>query len=139
MRPALPPRTTSDPRQRSGRGARRVLPFLLIAAVLLAIAAQEIPAVGALFQRWFQPDVWQATQTCRSAALALATRPDFARVVDAGRVHATQGGFYVEAMVIGEMAETGGEQRLTVACYTDTAGRLVRADRVTDATRENTP
>lgn len=131
MRPDLPPRTTSDPMQRPSRGGfKRMLPLLIIGAIMIAIAAQEIPAVGAWMQRWLQPDEWQAGQTCQTAALALASRPDFARVIEPGKVHATQGGFYVEATIIGEMAETGGETRYTVACYTDSAGQLVRAARI---------
>ena len=51
-------------------------------------------------------------------------------MVEPGKVHATQGGFYVEATIIGEMAETGGATHFTVACYTDSAGQLVRAARV---------
>lgn len=147
MRPELPPRTTPDPGRRTARtadrGARRLLPFLLITAVAVAIAAREIPAVGALLQRWFQPDAWQAAQTCQVAALGLAVRPESARLVAPGTVHATQGGFYVEALTIGEMAAAGGETRFHVACYTDAAGRLVRADRIggarNDSLRENPP
>lgn len=130
MRPNLPPRTTSDPAQRSGRKSTRLLPFLIIGAIMLMIAVQEIPAVGAWLQRWLQPDAWQASQTCQAAALALANRPEFARVIEPGKVHATQGGFYVEATSIGEMAASGGETRFTVACYTGSDGRLVRADRI---------
>lgn len=47
-----------------------------------------------------------------------------------GEVHTTQGGYFVEATVIGEMADSGGETRFAVACYTDKDGRLVRADRI---------
>lgn len=130
MRPDLSPRTPSDPGQRSGRKATRLLPLLIIGGILVAIAAQEIPAVGTWLQRWLQPEHWQASQTCQTAALALAGRREFARVIAPGKVHATQEGFYIEALVIGEMAENGGESRFSVACYTDSAGRLVRADRI---------
>lgn len=129
MRPNLPPRTTSDPAQRTGRQSKRLLPFLIVGAIILMIAAQEIPAVGAWLQRLLKPDAWQASQTCQTAALALAKRPEYARVIEPGKVNATQDGFYIEATSIGEMAETGGENRFSVACYTDSTGRLVRADR----------
>lgn len=131
MRPDLPPRTTSDPAQRERAGKPgRYLPLLIFGIVFVAIAAREIPAVGGWLQRWFQPEQWQAGQTCRDAALALAARPEHARVVAPGEVHATQGGYFVEATVIGEMADSGGETRFAVACYTDKDGRLVRADRI---------
>lgn len=134
MRPDLPPRSPSDPGLRSGRKSTRLLPVLLIGGILVVIAAREIPAVGAGFQRWLQPEQWQAGQTCQTAALALAGRREFARVIAPGSVHATQEGFYIEALVIGEMAESGGESRFSVACYTDSTGRLVRADRIEGVT-----
>lgn len=129
MRTELPPRSTSDtvgnPHKRRGR----LLPALLFGAVVVVIAAQEIPAVGAVLQRWFKPTEWQATQACIAASLALATRPEFARVIARGAVHATQTGYLVEDVTIGEMADAGGERRFSAACYTDATGKVIRADR----------
>lgn len=131
MRPDLQPRTPDDPARRPRAGKPgRYLPLLIFGVIFVAIAAREIPAVGGWLQRWFQPEAWQAGQSCRDAALALATRPEHARVIEPGQAHPTQGGYFVEAIIVGEMAEAGGETRFAVACYTDKDGRLVRADRV---------
>ncbi|MFN2308302.1 MAG: hypothetical protein ABR553_00995 [Gammaproteobacteria bacterium] len=135
MRPELPPRTTSDPAQHPGRRRSRLLPLLFIGALITVVAAQEIPAMGAWLQRWLHPEASQAGEICRGAALALAAQPQTARVIVPGNAHATQGGFFVEGIQIGEMAESGGETRFVVACYTDSNGRLVRADRIEEDTR----
>lgn len=129
MRTELPPRSTADTVNNPRKRRRRLLPALLFGAVIVVIAAQEMPAAGALLQRWFRPAEWQANEACATAALALATRPESARVIARGAVHATQGGFFVEDIVIGEMADAGGERRFSVACYTDGAGKVARADR----------
>lgn len=129
MRPELRPQTSAETVGNPRRTRRRLLPVLLIGAVIVAIAAQEIPTVGSLLQRWFEPTEWQASQACAAAALALAAHPEFARVIAPGAVHTTQTGFYIEAVAIGEMADAGGERRFSVACYTDSAGKVIRADR----------
>lgn len=102
---------------------------MIFAAIVLFIASREIPAVRDAVQRLTAPERWQAGDACRRAALRLAHNPDFARVVEPGVVHATQNGFFVDQIVVGEMASTGGEARFTVTCYADPGGQVVRADR----------
>lgn len=130
MRPELPPGSTTGTVDYPHKRRKRLLPLLLVAAFVAVIAAQEIPGVASHLQRWFKPAEWQASQVCSAAALALAARPEFARVIAPGTVHATQTGFFIEAIAIGEMADAGGERRFSVACYTDSAGTVVRADRI---------
>ncbi|MBU1191224.1 MAG: hypothetical protein KKE76_05875 [Gammaproteobacteria bacterium] len=117
---------TSRPRSR----LRTLLPLLVFAAILIAVAGREFPAVSALLQRWTDPAAWQAGQVCQQAALELAKQSDYARIVETGKVHNTQKGFYVEDIEVGEMDDQGGELQFLVSCYVDTAGRVVRADRL---------
>lgn len=131
MRPDLQTRNdtisdTSKPRHR----LRALLPLLVFAVILIAVTGREVPAVHALLQRWSDPAAWQAGQVCQQAALGLARKSDYARIVERGKVHNTQKGFYVEDIEVGEMDAQGGELQFVVSCYVDTAGRVVRADRL---------
>jgi hypothetical protein len=117
---------TSRPRSR----LKTLLPLLVFAAIIIAIAGREFPAASALLQRWTDPAAWQAGQVCQQAALNLAKQSDYARIVETGKVHDTQKGFYVEDIEVGEMDDQGGELQYLVSCYVDTAGRVVRADRL---------
>lgn len=130
MRPDLQDQsgTVSD----TGRPRRRMkglIPLLIFGVVLITLASRDIDDLQMLFQRWTDPAAWQAGQVCQQAALDLAKQSDFARIIEGGKVHNTQKGFYVEDIEVGEMDDQGGEVQFVVSCYVDTAGQVVRADR----------
>ena len=130
MRPDDPRLNPEYRRTNSRAGRRAMLPILMFGIIALVIASKEIPMVHDFVQSVIAPQQHQAAQTCRQEAMQLSRKPAYARVVRQGQVHSTQEGFYVEGLVIGEMGEQGGEVRFAVDCYTDSEGRLVRADRV---------
>lgn len=118
-----------QPAQDRPRRLNRLLPFIVIAVFFLIILSQEIPGFRHAIDYYIAHENWQATENCNSRAMQMGTIPDYMRVIDYGTVHKTANGFFVEKIVVGEMAEQGGEQRFVVDCYTDAAGNLVRADR----------
>ncbi len=123
-------RTPGTSVERPRRRFKALFPIFIMAMFVLALAAQEVPAVRDMFQRWVDPAAWQAGQVCRQAALGLAAQPEYARIVAPGDVHATQNGFFVDKLSVGEMGQQGGEERFVVSCYIDQLGQVVRADRI---------
>ncbi|MEN8711584.1 MAG: hypothetical protein ABF326_05250 [Arenicellales bacterium] len=109
--------------------SNKLLPGIVFAGVILLIASQEIPGFRHAIDYYIAHESWQASETCNSKALQLGVTPDFMRIIEYGDVHKTENGFFIEKILVGEMAEQGGEQRFIVDCYTDPAGNLVRADR----------
>jgi hypothetical protein len=105
---------------------RRLLPLVLIAAVLLLIAAREMPWVKEGFDRLVHPQRWAAGQACRDRVVELARQPDYARIIERGQVHPTRRGYYVDGIVVGQMGEGGTEERFPAECYTDAEGKVVR-------------
>jgi hypothetical protein len=89
------------------------------------IVYREVPWVQRQAQRVLHPAEARAVEACEVAALKLARAPEFARIVKPGRVNATQGGFYIEGMVLGQMAQAGGEERSFVDCHADRDGNVV--------------
>lgn len=110
--------------------ARNWVPVLMIVGIVAFVASREVPVVRDAVERLLAPEKWRAETACAQAALRLSTKPAFARIVQPGRVHATQDGFYVEAIRVGEMGARGGESLFGVACYTNATGQVVRADRL---------
>ena len=126
------PRTTPGPGRRRRRTTNLLIPVLFVGAALFVLR-DEIPWLGEWVQRLTDPAAAKAAEVCRDAALRAAARPDFTRVVRAGEVHATEGGFFVEGIELGEMGEGGAEQRYRFNCYIDRVGNLVEAGRVSSA------
>ena len=93
------------------------------------IASKEIPGFRSAIEYYTDQERWQAGESCRNKAIGLASSADFVRLIDWGEVHETTKGYFIENIVVGEMAEQGGEQKFSVDCYTDSKGKLVRADR----------
>ncbi len=122
-------RSPLEPRRRKSV-ARNWVPVLMIIGIVVFVASREVPVVRDTVERVLAPEKWRAETACARAALHLSTKPAFARIVHPGRVHATQDGFYVEAIRVGEMGAQGGESLFEVACYTDANGQVVRADRL---------
>jgi hypothetical protein len=114
-------------RQRSG--FKKVLPFVIIGGITLFIASNEIPGFRHAIDYYVSHDRWQASESCMRKALQLGSSPDFVRIIKQGDVYRTEKGFFIENIIVGEMAEQGGERQFTVDCYTDSDGNIVRADR----------
>jgi len=108
------------------RNIGRFVPILIIVLFALFILKEEVPLVNRWFQSIFSPERYAAAEVCRRAALNASAQPDYARVRDAGAVHETQYGYYVEGVIIGEMGEDGAEKVYRFNCYTDPAGKLVK-------------
>jgi len=120
--------TERNPEQRKS-GFRKLIPFIIIGGMVLFIASKEIPGFRSAIEYYTNPERWQAGESCRNKAISLASSTDFVRLVDWGEIHETSNGYFIENIVVGEMAEQGGEQRFNVDCYADSKGKLVRADR----------
>ena len=122
------PRHDRESERRRSR-FNKLLPLFIVAGFILFIASQEIPGFRHAIEKFISHERWQAAETCNNKALQLGQSPDFMRIIETGEVHKTEKGFFIEKIIVGEMAEQGGEQRFSVDCYTDAIGSLVRADR----------
>jgi hypothetical protein len=119
-------------RKRS-RPFRKFIPLLAFAFIALMIAKEEIPAVSNAWERMIAPNKWLAKQTCQKAAIENVENKEFARILKPGKVNKTTDGLYIERLVIGEMGRTGNEISIKYSCYVDSAGKLVKLNRVEDA------
>lgn len=126
--------TNTEPRRfrepRRSRGLSRLIPVLIVAFVLLVIAREEIPAVSAWWEKTFNSRDWAVMQACQQAALGSLPDRQFGRVVDAGKVHRTEEGFYVDKLVLGEMGPEGAEQKIDYSCYLDNGYQVVKVNRL---------
>ena len=120
--------TDRKPNQHRSR-YKNFLPFIIFGAFALFIALNEIPDFRHAMEYYVAPQRWQAGEACESRALQMGSSPDYMRIIEHGDVHKTEKGFLIKNIIVGEMAEQGGEQQFVVDCYTDTSGNLVRADR----------
>lgn len=128
--PGTPPSSMrSSPTAREAARRRRALrplvPLVIALVAGSAIAYHESPWVQRQVMSFINPAQARAIEACEVTALKLARSPEFARIVKPGRVHATQGGFFIEHIVLGQMAQQGGEQRSFVDCYADRDGNVV--------------
>lgn len=124
----LPPVHRAPTAVEAARRRRALRPLIAVAIVLVVgsmIAYREVPWIQRQVQRVLHPAEARAVEACEVAALKLAKAPEFARIVKPGRVNATQGGFYIEGMVLGQMSQQGGEERSLVDCHADRAGNVV--------------
>jgi hypothetical protein len=117
------------PEAKGRRRSSKFIPFIMIGIFVAFILSQEVPGFRHAIDYYIANDKWQASETCSQKALQMSKTPDFMRIIEYGDVHKTENGFFIENIIVGEMAEQGGEQRFSVDCYTDAAGNLVRADR----------
>jgi len=122
--------TTHGPRQRRGNNFRKLIPLLFITAFGVLIAYQEIPAFADWWERTFFFQTWQVKNTCQQAAIEESSNPDFARVLKPGKVHRTGNGAYIDRLVLGEMGKEGVEQKVEYTCYLDSAGVVVKLNRL---------
>ena len=107
----------------------RVLFPLVFAIIVLAIAADNIPALRDARDKLLHPAEFQALKACQAAALAAAGRPAYARIVNPGRAHPTQGAHYVEGVRVGEMGQEGIEVTYEFSCYVEPDGRIAKSAR----------
>ncbi len=112
------------------RPGRKLIPLLMFAAVGFLIAWNEIPAVNNAWDRIFSPDKWMAKQTCQKAAVEQSQRKEFARLLKPGKVNKTNDGIYIDRLIIGEMGQSGDEERVEYSCYLDSGGKLVKLNRL---------
>jgi hypothetical protein len=129
MKPAAPPGAPHRRERRRGRLGSRLALIVFALVIAVMILRHEVPQIDAWFESILHPSEHLARESCITAALHGALRPELARVVDRGEVHATQAGYYVEAVMLGEMGEDGAEALFRVSCYTDREGELLRATR----------
>ena len=120
------------PRRRSSRSRvlNRLIPFLMVLVFGTLILKDQVPAIGDKIDSMINPQGFAAVQTCRKAALSQSTTPDFARLIKSGKANATKKGFFVNQLVIGEMNEQGGEQRINIGCHIDQNGELIKLNRL---------
>lgn len=111
---------------------RKLVPLLLLSVFAVIIAYEEVPAFTRWWEMVFFPTTWQAKNTCQQAALKRSNNPDYARILKPGKVHETKNGTYVDRLVLGEMGEDGIEQKVEYSCYLDSAGTLVKLNRLGD-------
>jgi hypothetical protein len=105
----------------------RILFPLVFALVVLVILADKIPAVNDAKEKLLHPVEYQALKACQAAALAAAERPAYARIVDSGEAHATQGAQYVEGVRVEEMGQAGAEVTFDFSCYVEPDGKVVKS------------
>jgi len=126
--------TAPDPGSRRPSGHRRspgrFVPVVIIVLVGLFILSQEVPAVNQWVQKLTAPERFSAGEACRRAALNAAEYPGYARLREAGTVHDTRDGFYVEEVEIGSMDNDGAETVFRFNCYVDREGNIVSSSRV---------
>ncbi|HBE92942.1 MAG TPA: hypothetical protein DDW55_10580 [Gammaproteobacteria bacterium] len=111
-----------QPRQKS---KSRFIPVMVFALFALIILSQEVPQVQDAIDSVISPHEFNARKSCEAAALKLATRPDFARIINGGDVVKTQNGMLVKNIVMGEMDEQGQEKKVPFHCYLDASGNIV--------------
>jgi len=112
---------------------RKLIPLLAFSFIALMIAKEEIPAVSNAWEQMVAPNEWLAKKTCQKAALASIERQEFARILKPGKVNKTTDGLYIERLVVGEMGQSGNEISFEYSCYLDSAGELVKLNRIEDA------
>ena len=105
----------------------RILLPLIFAVVVLAILADKIAAVHDAKEKLLHPVEYQALKACHAAALAAAERPAYARIVNSGKSHATQGAQYVEGVRVGEMGQAGAEVTYDFSCYVEPDGKVIKS------------
>lgn len=107
------------------RRLQRLLPLLIVAAIGVFIAKQEVPAVDRWISRLLNAQAWDATEACNKAAIAAASSPAFARLVNRGKAESTSDGFYVSKVVVAELDTAGEQRRYHFSCNVSSAGEVV--------------
>ena len=118
--------------RRQRNPARKLVPALILVFFGVLFARQQVPAFAEWWERTFNPQEWQARDTCRQAAMAELRGGRYARLRDPGELHRTQDGPSITGMQFSALDVEGGERRVEYNCYLDAQGRLFRLDRVAE-------
>lgn len=101
----------------------------MVALFIGFVLKEQVPAVNDRIQAVLNPASFQAIKVCREAALSQSETPAFARLIRLGEAQATQNGYFVDGILLGEMDVQGGERQMAISCHVDALGDLVKAHR----------
>jgi len=107
------------------RRLHRLIPLLILGTVAVLIAKEEIPAVDSWISRQLNAEAWNAGEACRQAALGRLEQPDFARLLKAGKVEKTHGGYYIGDISYAVLQSSGEEQQYRYSCNVTSTGEVV--------------
>jgi hypothetical protein len=107
------------------RRLHRLIPLLIFGTVAVLIAKREIPAVDSWISHMLNAEAWNAGETCRQAALGQLEQPDFARLLKAGKVEQTSGGYYIGGILYAVLQPSGEEQQYRYNCNVTSTGEVV--------------
>ena len=124
-----PPTITPRKSKKPGIRLNKFIPIIIILIFATIILRDQFPQVDDYIQSILHPEQQAAVKLCRKRALAQSETPDFARIIKWGKANATQKGFLVDHLVIGEMAEGQGERLIAITCHIDNSGELVMVHR----------
>jgi hypothetical protein len=115
-----------DRRERAHkRRLQRLIPLLIFGTVAVLIAKKEIPAVDSWISRQLNAEAWNAGEACRQAALGRLEQPDFARLLETGKVEQTSGGYYIGGISYAVLQSSGEELHFRYSCNVTATGEVV--------------
>lgn len=123
---------TDAPGNRNDRQRLRIGRFLfplVFALILLMILTDMFPVLRDAKEQVLYPAEYRARRACHAAALGAAERPQYARIIAPGEVHATQGAQYVQGVRVGKMGAGGAEVTYDFSCYVGADGKVVNTDK----------
>lgn len=124
-----PPTIPSRKSKKTGIRLNKFIPIIIILIFATIILRDQFPQVDDYIQSILHPAQHAAVKTCRNRALIQSETPDFARIVKWGKANATQKGFLVDHLIIGEMAKDQGERLIAITCHIDASGEIVSVHR----------
>ena len=107
------------------RRLQRLIALLIFGTIAVLIAKQEIPAVDSWISRQLNAEAWNAGEACRQAALGQLEQPDFARLLKAGKVEQTHGGYYIGDISYAVLQSSGEELHYRYSCNVSATGEVV--------------
>lgn len=116
-------------RRPKGQRGRSLIPLIVFGAVALFIASREIPWLQDKVNGLISPAKQAAIEICRDAALNESPQPEFARIIRGGKATATQNGFVVSRLILGEISSNEGEQRVHFTCHVSNDGVIANLHR----------
>jgi hypothetical protein len=128
-------RTTS--RRHGSKVHGRIGALLVFGSIAVLIAKQEIPVIDSWITRLLDEDGWHAAEQCRALARHSTGQEAFTRLLRAGKVQRTGGGFYVSGVVLALLDNDGREHTWHFSCNVSRAGEVlaINSSVVRDAAR----